>query len=640
MSYRGKKAMGKLKQVQPITENEVVEYAIYTRRSQEKDEEQKASIPQQLQKCFEIAQNSNFVLKLRTSNLPIDEQTIVEIDEFFKGSIDEKEEIKRKYEKYYVVTERKSAKTPYKRSHWRQLLNQINAGKVRGLLGYAPDRFARNLQEGGELIQTVERNILSLKFTNFAFENNAAGHMMLGIWFVFAEHYSKKLSEDSTRGIKEKTMQGFTQGVYKYGYIKNEKGHFEACPNDFPILKKAFKRKIKDKWSDERIAEEMMASGWKGESVTDKSISSKCLWRDTFYYGIWHREFKSGDEINVNLLNLADYNFQPLLSEGEFLEFQELLLSKTQQAERKRKSIHTKKLDEVEPLPRGCVIDAKTSKPLSFTLPNPARFEKKLKKLREKGEEKRLTDIVRPKQIKYSKAPNNTDFEIISNALQKAFKKIKITKEDYYAFLIALREEAMESFEQRRSKQKSIQLLINKNTKAEEDFIINSNFGKGLAEKERKIYEKKLQEFKSKGAMYTQKLQEVADESRNEIIELEAFYDTFLSLHTTWGKLSYVQKRKIAEFLLLNICIKNGKVAYIKVKEEFLHLFPHLNSDLVARVGIEPTNAGFKVPCLTTWRPGSGQLQIINYELRILLFIRLLKNLPEHSCKKKQYVQE
>jgi sulfur transfer protein SufE len=43
-----------------------------------------------------------------------------------------------------------------------------------------------------------------LKYTNFHFENNASGKMMLGIWFVFSKQYSDKLSEDITRGSKNK----------------------------------------------------------------------------------------------------------------------------------------------------------------------------------------------------------------------------------------------------------------------------------------------------------------------------------------------------------------------------------------------------------------------------------------------------
>jgi hypothetical protein len=52
------------------------------------------------------------------------------------------------------------------------------------------------------LINYVDEDKVDLKYTNFHFENNAAGKMMLGMWFVFSKQYSDKLSEDVRRGNK------------------------------------------------------------------------------------------------------------------------------------------------------------------------------------------------------------------------------------------------------------------------------------------------------------------------------------------------------------------------------------------------------------------------------------------------------
>lgn len=62
--------------------------------------------------------------------------------------------------------------------------------------------------EGGELINLVDNELLDLKYTNFHFENNASGKMMLGIWFVFSKQYSDKLSEDINRGNKTTVKRG------------------------------------------------------------------------------------------------------------------------------------------------------------------------------------------------------------------------------------------------------------------------------------------------------------------------------------------------------------------------------------------------------------------------------------------------
>jgi hypothetical protein len=49
-----------------------------------------------------------------------------------------------------------------------------------------------------DLIDKKEIDI-TLKYTNFQFEPNAAGKMMLGMRFVLSKQYSDKLSEDVHR---------------------------------------------------------------------------------------------------------------------------------------------------------------------------------------------------------------------------------------------------------------------------------------------------------------------------------------------------------------------------------------------------------------------------------------------------------
>ena len=50
----------------------------------------------------------------------------------------------------------------------------IEKGEIKGLLSYSPDRQARNIVEGGELIDLVDKEKVDLKYTNFHFEPNAS----------------------------------------------------------------------------------------------------------------------------------------------------------------------------------------------------------------------------------------------------------------------------------------------------------------------------------------------------------------------------------------------------------------------------------------------------------------------------------
>jgi DNA invertase Pin-like site-specific DNA recombinase len=99
----------------------------------------------------------------------------------------------------FIVKESETAKIPYKRKKWRKLMQYIDKGKVKGLLSFSPDRQARNLLEGGELINFVDEEKIDLKYTNFHFEDSASGKMMLGVRFVFAKQYSDAISENINR---------------------------------------------------------------------------------------------------------------------------------------------------------------------------------------------------------------------------------------------------------------------------------------------------------------------------------------------------------------------------------------------------------------------------------------------------------
>ncbi len=91
-------------------------YVIYARKSTDDPKNQKRSIPDQIVECKEFAAR-NF---LKVIGKPL--------------------------------TEKESAKTPNRRPVFRQMLEDVKRGKHDGILSYHPDRLARNMLEGGEII--------------------------------------------------------------------------------------------------------------------------------------------------------------------------------------------------------------------------------------------------------------------------------------------------------------------------------------------------------------------------------------------------------------------------------------------------------------------------------------------------------
>ena len=184
-----------------------------------------------------------------------------------------------------------------------------------------------------------------------------------------------------------------------------------------------------------------------------------------------------------------------------------------------------------------------------------------------------LADIVQPHQIKYSAVGNNISYAEIDAYLTKQFKKVKIDKEDYQAFLYALRMEVEQKYDERRQKQRQIDLLLNKHYAKEKDFMTKANFGENLTGRERSVYEKQIEKFKAREVELTNEKLNISQDTRDEVIEQRAFYELLLNLPTLWKKANYVQKFKLSQILLLNIKIKDGKPLIVAVKPEFKHMF-------------------------------------------------------------------
>ncbi|GEM_PF-1455538 len=570
----------KAQKVQPIVDDELVFYTIYVRRSQEDDEKQKESIPQQLEKCLYLFEKDESInLQLRnTKTFPIDHQTLDEIEEAYGKDKKTAQMIRGFYLKYAIVSERKSAKHPYKRMEWTRLIELVKQGEVRGIFSYSPDRMARNLQEGGEVIQLVDSQLLQIRFTNFVFEDNPSGHMMLGIFFVFAEHYSKKLSEDSTRGQIQASKAGKTDGASKLGYMANTEGCWMQHPINAPILKRAFDRKMYDNWSDKSIAEEMNKQGWEDEKpISGSRISSVDLWQDTFYYGLWERTFRKEGKIIVPLLELEKHPYEPLLTEEEFYTLQETLEKRNKKSLEQRRSSETKILDAATPLGKGIVVDSDTGELLKFSIPSRTqRFMPKLEELQEKMPKATLADVVAPHQIKYARTGNNTNFEVLDKFIYQNIKKVRIGKYEREAFLYQFRLEAEKLHKASKHSKKRIVMLKNKTERDRDTYKNESRFGVGLSEEDKNLYNQKIDTFNAKVKEYEKSLKEVEDNERDEIFEIQAFAEVFLNISDHWKKASYVQKRKISEILLLNIKVKSGKPVFMQVKPELESLFPDL----------------------------------------------------------------
>jgi len=125
------------------------------------------------------------------------------------------------------------------------MLNDLKKGIYDGILAWNPDRLARNMKEGGEIIDMIdEEEIKDLKFVTHHFTKDANGKMLLGMSFVLSKQYSDDLSQKVTRGVRRNFAEG-KSAIPKHGYIRTEEGYYKPDGKNFELICTAWELRSK-----------------------------------------------------------------------------------------------------------------------------------------------------------------------------------------------------------------------------------------------------------------------------------------------------------------------------------------------------------------------------------------------------------
>lgn len=251
-----------------------LKYALYARKSTDDSEKQTRSIPDQIKECKDFA--SRYSL------------TIV-------GE---------------PIIEKRSAKIPGQRPAFRKMLTDIRAGAYDGILSWNPDRLARNMLEGGEIINMIdEGKIVDLKFVTHHFSKDPNGKMLLGIAFVLSKQYSDKLSVDVRRGLDNKFKEGRSH-IPKHGYTLDEDGIYHPDAGNYDLMVQVWKMRANGD-SYESIIDFLLDEGYTKRTKAGRviNITKQMLtdiFKDPFYYGVLYSQ-KNDERVDL----IAAYNFVP-----------------------------------------------------------------------------------------------------------------------------------------------------------------------------------------------------------------------------------------------------------------------------------------------------------------------------------------
>ncbi len=229
-----------------------------------------------------------------------------------------------------ILKETQSAKKPNQRPVFTKMLADIRQGKYDGILSWHPDRLARNMREGGEIIDMIDEDyIKDLKFVTHHFTPDANGKMLLGMAFVLSKQYSDDLSQKVSRGIRRGFAEGKSSGTPKPGYNRTDGGLYEPDGKNYELLADAFQMRLGGTGYRE-IADYMNKSGYgrkikgtkakrAGQTVLMDFRRLSDILGDPFYYGVLMQAGKT-----VDLRNVPGYNFTPAVTEADWQAVQAL----------------------------------------------------------------------------------------------------------------------------------------------------------------------------------------------------------------------------------------------------------------------------------------------------------------------------
>ena len=561
-----------------------IEYAIYVRKSTEDETwmRQAQSIPDQIKACMDFAKRENLMVKMKTADFPFETEAELRNEDNDKDPV--QRAIYQKYRNYYIIRERKSGKEWWERPKFNMLIKKIRKGEIKWLISYSPDRQARNMVDGWNIIDCVDKWLIDLKYTNFNFENNAAWKMMLWMWFVFSKQYSDKLSEDVDRWKKSAVSKWKGQWEFKYWYIRDkETGYFVPDWKNFDLMKEAFRMKVEDKASDMVIAQYLNDNwfvrnhGKHNRSKLHPSTLSD-VWVDSFYYWL----YKLSDyEQDLRELELA--NFQPMISE----EWHNILMARRFNNAKPEKTIKENRVDEeLFSFPAKSVLSYDWFVLAPYLTKKKARL-KNLEKAKETNPNATLLDVTKSSQVRYeaqwAKKPKDAkdikwrklaiNQDELENAMMYFLSHIKISDEMYQSYVEYVKKQVDDGTENMQTRRKKLQMDQWKVESERLEYVKQYMGYKFKNEDEMKLYNEKLASFDRRTKMIEEEIASLTETWRNIVMEADMLFKLLKFAPEMYAYASSVRKKKIFEIFISNLKVDKKRWVTIEPHPFFENIF-------------------------------------------------------------------
>lgn len=127
-----------------------------------------------------------------------------------------------------VFQESKSAKKEFLRPEFMRMIDMIKSGKIDSIVCWKLDRLARNMTEGGMLIDLLSSGVLKAIITHDKVYYPSDNVLLMSVEFGQGKQFVKDLSVNVKRGQTKKASMGMPHGVATLGFLNDrteEKGN-------------------------------------------------------------------------------------------------------------------------------------------------------------------------------------------------------------------------------------------------------------------------------------------------------------------------------------------------------------------------------------------------------------------------------
>ena len=275
------------------TEN-TLKWAIYARKSTESEDRQIQSIEDQIKSARDMASRENL--------------KVVE-----------------------TITEAKSAKEPYQREGFRQLISLVDSGKINGILAWKMDRLSRNPIDSATIQYYLQKKkLLCVKTAekDYLPEDNA---IILSVESGMSNQYIRDLSKNVKRGMRSKAEKGWFPNIPPIGYLNSKlrdkgKETIISDPERFKIVRKMWDLMLTGTYTPPKILE-IATNEWGLTTPTRKKLGGRAL-ANSYVYKIFTNIFYTGDFLykdDTGGRTLYKGNHQPMISMEEFDKVQVIM---------------------------------------------------------------------------------------------------------------------------------------------------------------------------------------------------------------------------------------------------------------------------------------------------------------------------